>query len=652
MAISDSGSSPYVFGAIFGFCQAVGILLFIQIAANTNSGSKSKIFSSKKEYWCAIYSCFKNIYRGNHSHYNKRHTGMKKIYSKYPVAFLLIGRFGILLYALSTSSIDIIIAAILFEISTWWFVLLRWIDGRKTMEKNKSLYYGKQTYFFLFFAIVGVFLVNFSETGTIKGAYSFAAIFGGIFALLAGFLNGLNEERSHKVGEYAEKIWKVIFKSKRLDYETIKKIKLHIILLSVALTTLVTGVISLLIYIGVELHSSENAFNFSAGWIIAIFFTLICNPAVTIFKRIANEKSDSLEINSITYATPAIAIIWLLAFNYAEVSRLDLLFLGASSIIAVNIIINIRTEEQRMKLGFKWLVVSIIASGSFIFLRDPIFEKYANDNWLWNGSTDYFAFLGLSATIFVFILAFRRQRLMELISEEERGVSSLFYRIGALQQHSIERLRGFIYSYKLNINSNLDYKEKLKKIIKPISDKHALELNSVILFDQAKPSSDLTYEKFIIENSIERHCNNKKMDAEKSKLFAQVNYLFYSKSKGSDMIEIIIFVMMSFMTISLALFTRPNFDTWNGLIYDSFILLFSSTISFLTINQFDLRLERRFSVFIRPDGAESKWINSIIPVCLCLVLLILFIALYYGKWISDWGWASEVSPTNRSNEQH
>ena len=566
--------------------------------------------------------------------------------------FVQFGRFGILLYAWSAGLIDIIIAAILFEISTWWFVLLRWIDGRKTMEKNKSLYYGKQTYFFLFFAIVGVFFVNFSETGTIKGAYSFTAITGGILALLAGFLNGLNEERSHKVGEYAEKNIKKYIDNKILDYDTTKKITLHIILLSVALTTLFTGVISAFIYIGVELSSPEIAFNFSYWWIVAIFFTLIGNPAVTICKRIANEKSDSLEINSITYITPAIAIIWLLAFNYTEVSRLDLLLLGASLIIAVNIIINIRTEEQKVKLGFKWLVVSIIAFGSMIFLRDPIFEKCLNEKWLWNGSTDYFALLGLSATIFVFILAFRRQRLMDLINEEERGVSSLFYRIGAFQQHSIEQLRGFVDSYKLNIISNLDDKEKSKKILKPISDKHALELNSVILFDQASPNSDLEYERFAIENSIERHCNNKMMDSEKSKLLAQIDYLFYSKSKGTDMIEVIILMMMSSMTILLALATRPNFDNWNGLIFDFFILLFSSSISFLTINQFDLRLERRFSVFIRPDRGESKWINSIIPVCLCLLLLILFFTLYCGKWLSDWGWATEVSPTKRSNEQH
>lgn len=596
--------------------------------------------------------CFKDICCGKHNQYNLKHTGMKKLYTKYPIVFVQLGRFGILFYAWSAGSIDIIIAAILFEISTWWFVLLRWIDGKKMMEKNKSLYYGKQTYFFLFFAIVGVFFVNFSETGTIKGAYSFTAITGGLLALLAGFLDGLNQERSHKVGEYAEKNIKNYIDNIILDNEIIDKIKLHIILLSVALTTLFTGVISAFIYIGVELSSPENAFNFSYWWIAAILFTLIGNPAVTICKRIANDKSDSLEINSITYVTPAIAIIWLLATNYTEVSRLDLLLLGASLIIAVNIIINIRTEEQRIKLGFKWLVISIIAFGSIIILRDPIFEKYLNEKWLWNGSTDYFALLGLSATIFVFVLAFRRQRLMDLISEEERGVSSLFYRIGAFQQHSIERLRGFLDSYKLNISSNLDDKEKSRKILESISDKHALELNSVILFDQASPNSDLAYERFAIENSIERHCNNKMMDSEKSKLLAQIDFLFYSKSKGTDMIEVIILMMMSSMTILLALATRPNFDNWNGLIFDFFILLFSSSISFLTMNQFDLRLERRFSVFIRPDGGESKWINSIIPVCLCLLLLILFFTLYYGKWLTDWGWAAEVSPTNRSNEQH
>ena len=659
--ITDSGSSPYIFGAIFGFCQAIGILIFLHITSNIYKDGKERkeVFTSKKEYKNLLFLCFKNTLCGKSYINATKSKGLKLWYAKFPFIFVQIGRFGILLFALSTGYVDTIIATLLFAMSSWWFVLLRWLDGKTTLEKNKSLYYGRQTYFFLLFAILGVFFVNYSESGTIEGTLNSTAILGVALALIAGFCDGLNQERSHKFGETAALTFDSVksnnnsemsrnakmANSDKSDKGKIReKIMLDNTLLSVAITTFITGIVSLIIYLILELNSNESAFKFSYWWIAAIFFTLVANPLVTIFKRVANNINDSLEINSIPYATPMVAIFLLLVTDYAEIQRLDLLLLGASIIIAINVIINIRTEEQRIKLGFKWLVISIIAFGTFTFLRDPILENYINQTWLWDSNAGYFALLGLSATIFVFVLGFRRQKLMELIAEEERTTLSLYYNIGFLMNYSIQQLRSFTVNYfEADKNKSAENKTNLIQ-----HDTAALE--SIIVLDKSSPNTNLENEKIIIENTIDEYCPDEQKESNKLQLIEQTNYLFYCKSKLKDTTEIIILILMAFMTILLALSVRPGMGDWSGFIYDFFVLLFSSTITFLTISQLDLRLERRASVFMKPTGFGNKWINSIIPSFLCLFLIAIFIILFYGKWLSDWGWATEVSPTSRLDE--
>lgn len=658
--ITDSGSSPYIFGAIFGFCQAIGILIFLHITSNLYKDGKERkeVFASKKEYRNLLFLCFKNTLCGKSYINTTILKGLKLWYAKFPFIFVQIGRFGILLFALSTGYVDTIIATLLFAMSSWWFVLLRWLDGKRTLEKNKSLYYGRQTYFFLLFAILGVFFVNYSESGTIEGTLNGTAILGVAIALIAGFCDGLNQERSHKFGETAALTFDSIksnnnsemssnmkmVNSGKSDKDKIReKIMLDNTLLSVAITTFITGVVSLIIYVILELNSSENAFEFSYLWIFAILFTLVANPAVTIFKRIANNVTNSLEINSIPYATPMLAMFLLLVTDNAKIQRLDLLLLGASIIIAINIIINIRTEEQRIKLGFKWLLILITIFGTSTFLRDPILESWRNSTWLWDGNAGYYALLGLSATIFVFVLGFRRQKLMELIGEEERTTLSLYYNVGFLMNCSIQQLRSFIVDY-FEAGSKKSAEIKTKVIER---DTSALE--SIIAIDRSLPGTNLENERIILENTIEKYCRGKQKETKKLELFEKINYLFHLKSKLRDATEMIILSFMAFMTILLALSVRPNLGDWSGFIYDIFVLFFSSTIAVLTISQFDLRRERGSSVFIQPGGFGNTWINSIIPSCLCLFLITIFIILFYGKWLSDWSWAMEVRPTKILN---
>lgn len=657
--ITDSGSSPYIFGAIFGFCQAIGILIFLHITSNSykKDRKKNEIFASRKKYRNLIVLCFKNTLCGKSYINTNELRGLKLWYAKFPFIFVQIGRFGILLFALSTGYVDTIIATLLFAMSSWWFVLLRWLDGKTTLEKNKSLYYGKQTYFFLLFAVFGVFLVNYSESGTIEGTLNSTAILGVAIALLAGFCDGLNQERSHKFGETAALTFNSIKSNNNSEISCYmevtdlneieenkirEKIMLDSTLLSVAITTFITGVVSLIIYVIQELDSNENAFEFSYLWIIAILFTLVANPAVTIFKRIANNVTDSLEINSIPYATPMLAMFLLLVTDNARIQRLDLLLLGASIIIAINIIINIRTEEQRIKLGFKWLLISIIVFGTSTFFRDPILENWRNSTWLWDGNAGYFALLGLSATIFVFVLGFRRQNLMDLIGEEERTTLSLYYNVGFSMNYSIQQLRSFAVDYfEAGSNKSEEIKNNKTKMIE--RDTSALE--SIIAIDKSLPGTNLENERIILENAIEEYYHGKQNQSKRLQLLEKINYLFHLKSKLRDATEMIILSFMALMTILLALSVRPNLGNWSGFIYDIFVLLFSSTIAVLTISQFDLRRERRSSVFIQPGDFDNKWINSAIPIFLCLLLVAVFFFLFYGKWLSDWSWAMEVSPT-------
>lgn len=199
--------------------------------------------------------------------------------------------------------------------------------------------------------------------------------------------------------------------------------------------------------------------------------------------------------------------------------------------------------------------------------------------------------------------------------------------------------------------------------IRLLKGKDAEELNSIIEIDKSKSLEQLNVLEKDLLISLEKPIEGADK-IEQAEVLGELDMLMHSKTKGRDTIEPIVLISFSLLTIFITLVSRPQFQTWNSMVIDSFTILFTATIAYLTINIFDLRRERSDAVLERKYSASnsqssdspiqtrwSRWAIYIMPVILCSIMYGIFIFLVSGKWLSDWTWACELFPSSSLPEQ-
>ena len=148
----------------------------------------------------------------------------------------------------------------------------------------------------------------------------------------------------------------------------------------------------------------------------------------TVFNRAANLFTNNLGINTLAYAVPPLALLWLFAFSETHLARPDFLIIGASAILSANLLINFEAERL---LGFRALVVSLWTCGAWVYLRNT-------ESWGWLGRSDaYFDILFLSATVFALILSFRVARLATRTQDEDNRAFKLFRNLEDLEERGV-----------------------------------------------------------------------------------------------------------------------------------------------------------------------------------------------------------------------
>ena len=480
---------------------------------------------------------------------------------------------------------------------------MRQLDGKITGRANQKILYGSQAYLLLFFAIIGLGFVHFSESG---GSFRISDFSGMLIVLLAALLDAINIDRSLKFGE-------VQASSSTTDQRNATKPLVYCIF-SVAVTNFVTGVVvCLIILIQVILggNSISSYFELSNVSFIVIY-TLVGVPLMLIYLRKANLSTIALEINSIRYVTPLLALLWLVIFSDVSIARPDIFVAGTVVVLATNMILHAKNQtnsdinKERDRLGLTALVLAMWTVGVIVLYRDRILGSWL-DEWQWSGSTDYFAMLGLSTTVFILMLSFRTLRLMESRRTEDQMTFSLYWKVWALKGR--------------------------------YSQTNELELIKEI--DTSIPGKSLDEKKTAIHKTLESKIESL-TELEQAKLLEELDYLVHSKSHGRDIIEPMVLVLFAMMTTLIVLTTRPYFDGWNGFIIDVFAILFASTIVFLTINLFEQRRDRTSSIFKSSSETANSWIDIWLPIGVCAMLTISYISLLYGKWLSDWSWAKEL----------
>lgn len=581
VAISNAGNNPLGFAAIVGIGMSLMLTYYCY-----RSPTLSKYFNTNelKQIYRLVRGKGRIISGSNIS-------SVREFWDNQSFLFMLIGKFGtVFFYPWASRFIDVAVAAVLLETWIIFYVLLRRTDRPKMSETVNQGTVG-QVFLLLVWAFFGIVFIFFSENnGFINIEYNGTiTIIGTLLALFAAISTAISFERSIKFGEKWTKD-----KEKKVFYS----------IMSVAVADFIITILSLLIIIILTVFTNTTISNYFQLTNIEflVVFAIIIYPMSIIYFRKGNHEDVSPEINAIAYFAPLLALLWLWWFSDIRIARPDMFVVGTIVILATNIILQARNVSniysENNKLSLTTLTLSIWTVGVIILYRDLILGYWFDYEWHWDGSTDYFAILGLSATVFILILSFRTLRLDETKRLENELTLRIYWKMKELDNYDgIEVIK----TIDIDTENLQDNQDKMANIIK----------------DQDK------------------------LGESKFELLRDLHRLILSKSQGRPIIEPSILVLFAIMTVTITLGTRPQFSNWNSFINDVFSFLFAFAIIFLTFNLFDQKRERSEPTIEIPQR-EISMIDILLPVGLLALLVIPFVVLLYGKWIGDWSWTGEL----------
>ncbi len=344
---------------------------------------------------------------------------------------------------------------------------------------------------------------------------------------------------------------------------------------------------------------------------VAFVSGLAFNTTAGLMWRKANMADDDISFNALGYAIPILALLFLLLFQQAAITRVDYLVLGATAIIVANLLINFEAE---VRWSFEALILALGGCGTLVYFRADLFEWMGVPEWSWSGD-GYFASIALSATVFTLLLAFRVARLVARTSDEENRTFSILRKLDALARRDV-------------INRDV------RQCIMVIDESN----NQAVLREYyLKTRGYIT--SAVPENDSDRQALNQTE--------AELDMLVRSKQVSPVLGEIFALLVFAGITISLTIFTRPSEPGgWIRLLLDMFAMLVSSVIIFLMIYSIDLDKERdahkleRASVeddsllLLFPD-TERRLFDQWLSVGVGAIIILVYAGLLAHKWL---GW--------------
>ena len=334
--------------------------------------------------------------------------------------------------------------------------------------------------------------------------------------------------------------------------------------------------------IGISLGEGENIFSVDKIPIyeilpVEVILLIVLAGALTypvagIAWRRANIIARNTGINAFEQIRPVFSLFWLLIFSLL-VDQLgfggkglaaigikvqgDYLVIGVVAIIIANLLLNFEAE---IRWGFKSLIIALGGCGTFVYFRADLFKvlNIGNESWV---AQHYFEVVGLSATIFTLLLAFRVANVVTRSHAEETQAFTLFRRLDMFVK------RGVIGP------------EVLEHVIRLDAPRNQEDLRDAYIKARA------CLAEVDRENIDERLAMN---DVE-----AGLDTMARSKQLGLVLGELFALIIFAGITIFFALLSRPDVkDDFSGFLIDIFAMLISAVIIFLTVNVWDLHHER------------------------------------------------------------
>ena len=343
---------------------------------------------------------------------------------------------------------------------------------------------------------------------------------------------------------------------------------------------------------------------------LVVFGGALAQGTGSVLWRKSNLLSDSPTINAIAYAIPILSLGWLALFSLVGVARVDYLIIGAAAIITANLLINFEAE---VRFGFKALVVSLWACGAFVLLRDDFLHFLPFESWLWPGEP-FLGALGLSATVFTLLLAFRVARLASRTQDEDNAIFVLFQNLDLLARRGV--IDAAVREHVLAIDGAHSPEE-----LRSAYGKARLCIIEAVAANSA--ADDL---------------------ARLAEAEAQLNTIVHSRRHGVEFGELFALIIFGGITVLLSLLSRPSeISGWAGFMFEAFAFSFSAVIIFLIVDVWDLHRDRTSHILEKdPESgnygvvfrdARNRRFEQGTSVVIGIAITACYIALLWQKWL-------------------
>ena len=541
--------------------------------------------------------------------------------------------FTLLFFVSSTIFIDESVATIIYE--SWpiiLVILLLRLSSKKTKRNKKTYAITPRNMILILSAFGGYTFVIFAQTGDeIAGRTNAITILLGVILAILGALTTSFMAFQFDLGENLD-LKEIIYDKRNIsdgssEFAGFLIIRIIGLLIIIPVSYFVSQILK---YSNFELNFNgvslaiENISNFD---LLIIFFAGTFVSLGGLLSDKATSMTSNLGVQSLRYLVPLFGLLWLYIFMDQIEVKFDYVAIGAIIILLVSVLVNFETEKR---WGFTVLGLGLLSFGTIVYFRDSFFE--AQDFiWLWRGG-EYYAFLGIVATVFTLLLSFRIDRLSTRMREEEKRLFSIVSKSEILIQKSI-------------LNSM--FVVNLQNISLGKQEERISSYNLVM--------DEMEKAKLSLDDCVTDSVNRSSVSKELSKLASEINLFANSKQYVREFAESAAIVALSLFAISLSILSRPkNLIGISGLLGDLFAVLFATTIAFLTVNLIDLsrdrnrKLLKNFEIiksgvsttsssikpfhrlnFVDENSRQTEWIAT---VSVSLMTIIVFIILYIDKW--------------------
>ena len=490
-----------------------------------------------------------------------------------------LGTFSYALFALALKHVDIVVATMLRHTNPIFMILITAYLFRKS-DRYRTI--TPETLFLLSVGFIGVGFVIFSQDKYIDNViFEVGAIFGIGAAILASLIQGLLPSHTLKWGAHM---------SEKVASDDTYQLFFTVVSLAVV------RILGIGIAVILGLYFGENINNINI--FPAMAFGLIGPGAAAILLRVANIKTENLAVNALSFTTPLFALFWLYTGSLVNVPHVDWLIIGVAAIISANLLLNFKVE---IRSAYKALIIALWVCGTSVYLHTSF------------PLPDYIEIVGVIATLFILILAFRVDRLVRRTTEEESNEFFLFHQLSMLVKSG---------------GINNDAPNQLREIGRHI-----------------KPSELRNSYGTLKKYFMDAHNKLAKDDrALLGELEARVDALTHSKQQGANFGELTALGFMGFIMVSALLLFKPvELTGWEGLFVETSSFLLATAIVFLFANIFDLQNDRTNAILAKEDGNDfysvafddagdrgsERWIS----ITVCIAITAAYIWLFLGKWI-------------------